>query len=114
MEYIDQMNRSAAAARNRKEVPPGRVIVWVHNSHVVNMRSTGYASLGQISLGQLCREQFGNDGVFLIGMTSYEKTARVAHVIMWIDKVLAGKDRVKSWCSRKQRLIAMRMSFIQL
>ena len=43
------------------------------------MRSTGYAALGQVSLGQLCREMFGKEGVFLIGMTTYEGTVRAAH-----------------------------------
>ena len=58
--------------------PMMRIIVWAHNSHVGDMRSTGYASLGQISLGQLCREMFGNDNVFIIGMTTYEGTVRAA------------------------------------
>jgi len=56
-----------------------KLIVWAHNSHVGDMRSTGYASQGQVSLGQLCREMFGKEGVFLIGMTTYEGTVRAAH-----------------------------------
>jgi len=56
-----------------------KLIVWAHNSHVGDMRSTGYASQGQVSLGQLCREMFGKEGVYLIGMTTYEGTVRAAH-----------------------------------
>jgi len=59
--------------------PPPRLIVWAHNSHIGDMRSTGYSSLGQISLGQLCRETFGSDNVFLIGMTTHEGTVRAAY-----------------------------------
>ena len=58
---------------------PVRLIVWAHNSHVGDMRSTGYSSLGQVSLGQLCRETFGEDGVFVIGMTTHEGEVRAAY-----------------------------------
>lgn len=34
--------------------------------------------LGQNSLGQLCRETFGNGFTFLIGMTTYQGTVRAA------------------------------------
>lgn len=36
------------------------------------MHSTEYSSLGQVSLGQLCHETFGEDGVFAISITPHE------------------------------------------
>lgn len=81
MELVDRLKRRrlVSAASNDNEVPPVRLVVWAHNSHVGDMRSTGYSSLGQVSLGQLCRETFGEDNVFLIGMTTYEGSVRASH-----------------------------------
>lgn len=59
-------------------VPPAKIVVWAHNSHVGDMSTTGYSSQGQMSIGQLCRETFGTDSVCSIGMTTYEGTVRAA------------------------------------
>ena len=74
---IEQIPSTSTTNTGVKSTP--RLIVWAHNSHIGDMRSTGYASLGQISLGQLCRETFGSDNVFLIGMTTYEGSVRAAY-----------------------------------
>ena len=82
MEYIDSLNRLTGVGvsnlQKKKALMAPRVIVYAHNSHVGDMSSTGYSSLGQVSLGQLCRETFGDESVFLIGMTTYEGTVRAA------------------------------------
>jgi erythromycin esterase-like protein len=44
--------------------------VWAHNSHVGDAISTEMASHGEVNLGQLARELFGED-VFLLGFTTY-------------------------------------------
>ena len=72
MGYFDSLAQNNRGA-------PRRIVVWAHNSHMGDMRATGYSQLGQISLGQLCRETFGEDRVFLIGMSTYEGTVRAAH-----------------------------------
>ncbi len=54
------------------------VIVWAHNSHVGNMSSTSYSSLGQTTLGKLCHKPSGANTVFLVCMTTYEGTVRAA------------------------------------
>lgn len=56
-----------------------KVVIWAHNSHVGYMSATGYASAGQINLGQLCRDHFGRNSVFVIGMTTHEGTVRAAN-----------------------------------
>lgn len=76
IEHINQSNKDTTK-NNERSTP--RLIIWAHNSHIGDMRSTGYVSLGQISLGQLCRETFGSDNVFLIGMTTYEGSVRAAY-----------------------------------
>lgn len=59
-------------------IVPLKVIVWAHNSHVGDMSATGYSSFGQTNLGQLCREHYGLDSVYLIGMTTFKGTVRAA------------------------------------
>ena len=56
-----------------------KFVVWAHNSHVGDISATDYASTGQINLGQLCRDRFGRDSVFVIGMTTHEGTVRAAN-----------------------------------
>jgi len=50
--------------------PDARVVVWAHNSHLGDASATEMASRGEINLGQLARERFGED-VFLLGFTTY-------------------------------------------
>lgn len=47
-----------------------RIVVWAHNSHLGDARATEMAERGEVNLGQLARERFG-DEVFLLGFTTY-------------------------------------------
>ena len=47
-----------------------KIVVWAHNSHVGDARATEMGIDGQITLGQLARQQLGADAV-LIGFTTY-------------------------------------------
>ena len=38
---------------------PARIVVWAHNSHVGDARATEMGADGQLTLGQLAREKFG-------------------------------------------------------
>lgn len=51
--------------------PQARAIVWEHNSHIGDARATDMAESGTINVGQLVREQFGDQGVVLVGFGSY-------------------------------------------
>jgi erythromycin esterase-like protein len=44
----------------------GKVVVWAHNSHVGDARATHMRKLGELNLGQLCRER--RDGAVLDGL----------------------------------------------
>jgi erythromycin esterase-like protein len=48
---------------------PARVVVWAHNSHVGDARATEMGQQGQLTLGQLVREEAGADAV-LVGFTT--------------------------------------------
>ena len=49
---------------------PTRAVVWAHNSHVGDARATDMSRRGEVNIGQLARERYG-DEAFLIGMTTY-------------------------------------------
>ncbi|UXA18993.1 erythromycin esterase family protein [Mycobacterium sp. SMC-4] len=61
----------------RGGVEPARIVVWAHNSHVGDARATEVGADGQLTLGQLVREKFG-EAARLIGMTTYSGTVTAA------------------------------------
>ncbi|WP_408598521.1 erythromycin esterase family protein [Pseudomonas sp. PLMAX] len=54
-----------------------KAVVWAHNSHVGDARATQMGNSGQLTLGQLCRETYGDNAV-LIGMGTNEGTVAAA------------------------------------
>lgn len=54
-----------------------KVIVWAHNSHVGDARATEMAWHGELNMGQLAREAFG-DQCRLIGFTTYAGSVTAA------------------------------------
>jgi erythromycin esterase-like protein len=60
--------------------PKSKAIVWAHNTHVGDARATDMRGVGMINIGQLVREQYADDGVYIVGFGSYQGT------------VIAGKE----------------------
>lgn len=58
--------------------PKSRGIVWAHNTHIGDARETSMTQAGMHNIGQLSRQQLGEDNVFLVGFTT------------WRGSVLAG------------------------
>ena len=56
---------------------PARIVVWAHNSHVGDARATEVSADGQLTLGQLAREQYGPH-CRLIGLSTYSGTVTAA------------------------------------
>ena len=52
-------------------------VIWEHNSHLGNAAATKFGSNGQINVGQLCREEFG-DKVYAIGQGTDHGTVAAA------------------------------------
>jgi len=50
-----------------------KVVVWAHNSHLGDARATDMSKRGELNLGQLVREHWG-DSVSLIGFTTHSGT----------------------------------------
>ena len=47
-------------------------IVWEHNTHIGDARATNMKQAGMINIGQLAREQYGINKVYLVGFGSYQ------------------------------------------
>jgi erythromycin esterase-like protein len=56
---------------------PARIVVWAHNSHVGDARASEMGLGGEISLGQLARERYG-EKAFLVGFTTFAGTVTAA------------------------------------
>jgi erythromycin esterase len=48
-----------------------KAIVWEHNTHIGDARATNMKQAGMINIGQLAREKYGKDQVYLVGFGSY-------------------------------------------
>lgn len=56
-----------------------RAVVWAHNSHVGDARHTDMGTArGELNIGQLCRERFGDDAC-LLGFGTHAGTVAAAH-----------------------------------
>jgi len=51
-----------------------RAIVWEHNTHVGDARFTDMHDMGEINVGQLARERYGEDQVVLVGCPTHRGT----------------------------------------
>jgi erythromycin esterase-like protein len=49
-------------------------IVWEHNTHIGDARATDMKRSGMINIGQLAREQYGINKVYLVGFGTYSGT----------------------------------------
>jgi erythromycin esterase-like protein len=57
--------------------PGAKAVVWAHNSHIGNAAATEMGMMGEINIGQLCRERFG-DGAVLVGFGTDRGTVTAA------------------------------------
>ena len=49
-------------------------IVWEHNTHIGDARATDMRRAGMVNIGQLAREQYGINQVYLVGFGSHRGT----------------------------------------
>lgn len=61
----------------RKRSGDARAVVWAHNSHLGDARATQMGLWGELNLGQLVRQKYGNDAC-LIGFTTHMGTVTAA------------------------------------
>jgi erythromycin esterase len=49
-------------------------IVWEHNTHIGDARATDMSRAGMVNIGQLAREEYGPENVYLAGFATYSGT----------------------------------------
>jgi erythromycin esterase len=62
-----------------------KAIVWAHNTHIGDYRGTDMVFQGQVNIGGLAREKWGNDKVALIGFATYKGSVIASHA--WDGKI---------------------------
>src|ERR1051325_9954324 len=67
----------ALAAHLGRRAGNAKIVVWEHNSHLGDARATEMGRHGELNVGQLMRERYG-DAARLIGFTTYEGTVTAA------------------------------------
>ena len=55
----------------------GPIAVWAHNSHLGDARATEMGAGGELNVGQLVRERYGDESL-LVGFTTYDGTVTAA------------------------------------
>jgi erythromycin esterase len=68
--------------------PGAKCIIWAHNTHVGDARATDMEASGMVNIGQLIREEHSQEGVYVVGFSSYQ------------GSVIAGQ----SWGASMQRM----------
>ncbi|GAA0457626.1 hypothetical protein Aca07nite_70200 [Actinoplanes capillaceus] len=58
----------------RRYGPTSKAVVWAHNTHVGDARATDQSQYGEITIGQLARERYGDAQVLLVGFGTYRGT----------------------------------------
>lgn len=76
--------------------PSAKVIVWAHNTHIGDARATDMLQSGTVNVGQLVREEQGEENVYAVGFGSYQSTVVAANKwgnpaqIMHVPQGIAG------------------------
>jgi erythromycin esterase-like protein len=67
----------AVLARHDRQGGRAKVAVWAHNSHLGDARATEMSRRGELNVGQLVRERYGDDAV-LVGFTTHHGSVTAA------------------------------------
>src|SRR6266550_2599125 len=61
----------------RRHGRAAKIVVWAHNSHLGDARATEMGARGELNVGQLVRQKYGNTAL-LVGFTTYAGTVTAA------------------------------------
>jgi erythromycin esterase-like protein len=64
---------NALVAHLERQKGRAKVVVWEHNSHLGDARATSMGNEGELNVGQLVRERYGNETI-VVGCTTYTGT----------------------------------------
>lgn len=75
-----------------------KMVIWAHNTHVGDARYTDMAAAGMVNLGQLVRQFYGPEQVYIVGFGSY--SGKVTAADAWggtIRTMRVPKAKKGSW-----------------
>lgn len=72
---VDTLDAVVAHAKAQGKTP--KAVVWAHNSHLGDARATEMGERGEVNVGQLVRERYG-EGAFLVGFSTYAGSVTAA------------------------------------
>ena len=75
-QHMAETIQALADHLRRQGVDP-RIVVWEHNSHLGDARATEMGKRGELNVGQLMRQRYGDD-VRNVGFTTYNGTVTAA------------------------------------
>ena len=78
----------------------GKIVVWAHNTHQGDARATDQVLAGELSIGQLMREQMGEEAVYLVGITTFSGSVRAATGWTTPDRVKTLRPAIEGSWSR--------------
>ena len=67
----------ALVAHLSRQGQEAKVVIWAHNSHLGDARATEMGEMGELNLGQLVREHYGQEAA-LVGWSTYAGTVTAA------------------------------------
>lgn len=73
VETIDNLLAFLSARLGR----PAKLVVWAHNSHLGDARATEMGDQGELNVGQLVRERYGDESL-LVGFSTFTGTVTAA------------------------------------
>jgi protein-L-isoaspartate(D-aspartate) O-methyltransferase len=79
--------------------PKSKAVVWEHNSHVGDASATDMAARGELNIGQLCRQHFG-DKVYSVGFGTDRGTVAAASTWdgpMEVKRVRPANEKSYEW-----------------
>ena len=93
--------------------PDSKGIVWEHNTHIGDARATDMAEAGMVNIGQLAREQYGENNVYLAGFGSFKGTVIAGEAIFFLMMNILMKNCRKSF-SREEATARLALYTIRI
>lgn len=75
---IRDYHMDAVLAELRSYFDQAKCIVWAHNTHIGDAKSTHMTLSGMVNIGQLVRRRYGEGNVYILGFGSYTGTVLAA------------------------------------
>lgn len=90
---------------NQQYGKDAKAIIWAHNTHVGDARATEMKDFKMLNIGQILREEQGDDNVFIVGFGTYKGSVLAG--LSWgseakiLNVPIAQKDSLEDFLAKK-------------